>query len=114
MADINDIKFQRIVFFYDELSRHNIDFDVAVKFMEYVFNVSPAWITKIIKGYVPFEPSRLEHSDIDCQTIDAFVRKLYKKARTERLQSLSMPLPEAHDEIPAPEPKNQLKIFENN
>lgn len=113
MADQNDIKFQRIVFFYDELSRHNIDFDVAVKFMEYVFNVSAPWITRVIKGYVPFERVQLEHSDIDIQMIDSFVRKLYKQAKASRMACQCQPAAD-QDEIPEPQPKNQLKIFDNN
>lgn len=113
MADVNDIKFQRIVFFYDELSRHNIDFDVAVKFMEYVFNVRAPWITRVIKGYVPFEKVALEHNDIDIQMIDAFVRKLYKQARAERIACQNQPVTDPED-IPLAQPKNQLKIFGNN
>ncbi|MDZ4212312.1 MAG: hypothetical protein U1C59_11440 [Methylotenera sp.] len=87
MPEITDIKCQRIMFFYTELSRHNIDIDAALKFMEYVFNVRAPWLMRIVKGYVPYDATpALEHSDVDLQTIDAFVRKLYKQAKAARVE----------------------------
>lgn len=85
MPELTDVKCQRIMFFYSELSRHNIDIDVALKFMEYVFGVRAPWLMRIVKGYVPFDSTLpLEHADVDLLTIDAFVRKLYRQAKTER------------------------------
>lgn len=82
---LNDVKFTRIMYYYTELSRHNIDIDVALKYMEYVFGVKSQWIMRIVKGYVTYIDVPLEHDDIDAYTIDAFVRKLYKQAVTERM-----------------------------
>lgn len=82
---LNDIKFTRIMYYYTELSRHNIDIDVALKFMEYIFGVKSQWIMRIVKGYVSFTEAPLEHDDIDAYTVDTFVRKLYKQAVAERI-----------------------------
>lgn len=76
------IKYKRIVFYYDELTRHRVDYDTALAFMSYVFNVSHNYLLQIIKNTVPFDRSvRLEHQDIDVKAIEAFVQKLFKNAR---------------------------------
>lgn len=79
-----DIKCTRIVYYWDELSRHGIDSEVALEFMEYQFNVNRAWILKIIKGYVHYKKTKLSHPEIEASTVDAFVQKLFKCAQHNR------------------------------
>lgn len=72
--------------YYDELSRHKVDIDAALEFMEYVFSVRSNWITRIVKGSVEFNKVDLPHGDIDLMCIDAYVQKLFKQAKKDRKQ----------------------------
>lgn len=84
-----DIKYKRIVFYYDELTRHRIDYETALQFMEYQFNVSRNYLVQIIKDYHKYNKAiKLEHADIDTKAIEAFVQKLFKKAKDDRQMEL--------------------------
>jgi len=79
------IKYKRIVFYYDELTRHKVDYDTAFDFMEYVFSVSHNYLVSIIKDHNRYNKDvKLEHADIDVKAIEAFVQKLFKQARDTR------------------------------
>lgn len=83
------IKYKRIVFYYDELTRHRVDYDTALAFMEYVFSVSRNYLVQIVKeNSQQHKDVRLEHSDIDVKAIEAFVQKLFKNARDTRQMKL--------------------------
>lgn len=79
-----NLKCTRIAFYWDELSRHGIDSEIALEFMEYQFCVNRSWILKIIKGYVHYKVIDLPHPEIETGTIDAFVQKLFRSAQRER------------------------------
>ncbi len=86
-----DVKYRRMMFYYDELSRHNIDIEQVLQFMEYIFDVKRTWIMRVVKGHVPFDrDAKLEHLDLDAKMIDAFVLKLFNKAKKERSSTLSL------------------------
>jgi hypothetical protein len=81
-----EIKRLRILKYYQELTRHKIDYDECLKFMSYEFNMIIPCLIRIIKKYneTDFTDTKLEHFDIDLITIDAFANKLFKEARKER------------------------------
>jgi len=79
-----EIKRQRVLLYWSELSRHRVDCDVSLDFMTYMFSVKRAWIIRIVKTVNQKKTIRLEHYDLDCRMIDAFVEKLHRKAKRER------------------------------
>lgn len=86
---LKDIKYKRVKLYWDELSRHRIDPDTSLDFMEYTFCVSREYLMQIIKGYHSSDDKVvLEHADLDLQCIDAFARKLYKTAKSDRQMKL--------------------------
>lgn len=83
------IKYKRIVFYYDELTRHRVDYDTALSFMGYVFGVSHNYLLQIVKGSMPYDKGvPLDHKDIDVKAIEAFVQKLYRQAKDCRQMEL--------------------------
>ena len=85
-----DIKRQRVLLYWNELSRHKVDIEVALGFMSYTFHVRQSWIIRIIKTQRKKESIVLEHQDLDFQLIDAFVDKLHKKAKKERCKKVAV------------------------
>lgn len=80
-----DTKYKRIVLYYDELTRHRVDYNTALDFMGYVFSVSREYLVQIIKDYHKYNKDiQLEHADIDLICIDSFVKKLFREARNNR------------------------------
>lgn len=80
-----DTKYKRIVFYYDELTRHKVDYNTALEFMCYMFSVSREYLVQIIKNYHHYNKEvKLEHADLDLKVIDAFVQKLFREARNNR------------------------------
>ena len=82
------IKYKRIVFYYDELTRHRVDMDTALAFMEYVFSVSRNYLVQIVKDGNLYKDIKLDHADIDVKAIEAYVQKLFKQARDNRQMEL--------------------------
>lgn len=82
--DLINLKCTRIMLYYDELSRHKVDISAALEFMEYIFNVQGSWVMRIVKGAVNYESVILSNTDIDLMVIDAYVKKLHRKAVSER------------------------------
>ena len=80
-----NIKYRRVLFFYDELTRHRVDYETALGFMEYIFGVSRGYLVQIIKGCHKYdEDTVMEHRDVDIKTIEVYVQKLYRDARDKR------------------------------
>ena len=79
-----DTKCTRIAFYWDELSKHGIDPEISLSYMEYVFNVKRARILRIIKGYVYYKKVELPHPEIESANVDAFVRKLFRSAHNQQ------------------------------
>ena len=111
MAEHKQIKYRRILYYYDELSRHKIDIDTAIEFMEYMFNVRPVWIMTIVKNSNRYNDLPLPHRDVDDTAIDSFVRKLYREARKQRNEIQKTDF-ENNEEAEVCD--SQLKIFDRN
>jgi hypothetical protein len=79
-------KCTRIAYYWDELSKHGIDPEISLSYMEYVFNVKRTWILRIIKGYVIYSKVELPHPEIESANVDAFVQKLYKNAHINQFK----------------------------
>lgn len=78
-----DTKCTRVAFYWDELTKHGIDPEISLNYMEYVFHVKRARILRIIKGYVNYTKVELPHSEIESANVDAFVRKLFRSAHND-------------------------------
>lgn len=84
--ELKQEKHKRIMMFYDELTRHKIDYQESLKFMSYIFGVSQGYITVILKSFklADFANVKLEHWDLDLKMIDSYALKLYANAKKMR------------------------------
>lgn len=83
---LQKIKIKRILFYYQELSRHKIRHDACMEFMSYVFHVGELWLTRIINdnSIEDLAGVSLPFKELDIKFIDNYAKSLHKKASEER------------------------------
>ena len=84
-----DLKYKRILFYWMELQRNNIDYNAALGFMSSIFNVSADTMLRTViqkYNYDDFEHIPFAHTDLDIKVIEGFIDKINAKAKKERKQ----------------------------
>lgn len=83
------LKYKRILFYWMELQRNNIDSNPALEFMSMIFHVEGDTMlrTAILKyDYEDFDAIPFPHIDLDIKVIEGFIDKINAQAKKERRQ----------------------------
>lgn len=84
-----DLKYKRILFYWMELQRNNIDYNAALDFMSAIFNVSGDTMLRTViqkYNYEDYSHIRFAHTDLDIRVIEGFIDKINAQAKKERRQ----------------------------